>query len=140
MQSWKASLTSLRIIHACFLASIPLYAVIGEVAGPKQPGEFALVRLVFFIASVTGVLVGIQFRVRLLRAAQETLHHEPENPVALQQWMTGQILSFAVAEAVAVCGLALRFLGGSLFESVPFYVVPFGLLLAWMPRRPAEES
>jgi hypothetical protein len=136
MKSWEAKLLNLRIIHGAFLASIPLYAVIGEVAGPEQPGDFAVVRMVFFVASATGVLVGVQFRLRLLRAAQETLHREPKNPVALQQWMSGQIVSFAVAEAVAVCGLALRFLGGTLFESVPFYVVPFGLLLAWLPRRP----
>lgn len=140
MKAWDLRMRTARIIHIAFLLSVPVFAVVGEFAGGlADPGEvenFAVIRLVFFVACATAALIGFQFRARMIPAAIDALRRNPGATDASQRWGSGHIISYALAEAVAACGFALRFLGGTLFESLPFYVVAFGLLLAWMPRRP----
>ncbi|MGH9794135.1 MAG: hypothetical protein ACRD5G_05125 [Candidatus Acidiferrales bacterium] len=95
-----------------------------------------MIRLVFFVACATAALIGFQFRARMIPAAMDALRRNPGDADASQRWLSGHIIPYALAEAVAACGFALRFLGGTFYESFPFYAVALGLLLAWMPRRP----
>lgn len=140
MKAWDLRMRTARIIHVAFLLSVPVFAVVGEFGGgladPREVENFAVIRLVFFVACATAALIGFQFRARMIPAAIDALRRNPGATDASQRWVSGHIISYALAEAVAACGFALRFLGGTLFESLPFYAVAFGLLLAWMPRRP----
>ena len=52
------------------------------------------------------------------------------------RWQTGYILGFAQSEAIALFGLSLRYMGFTLREVSPFYVVGFVLMLLSWPRVP----
>ncbi len=140
MNTWDLRMRTARIMHIAFLLSVPVFAVVGEFAGGRtEPSEvqgFALIRLAFFVACATAALIGFQFRARMIPAAIDALRRNPGDADASQRWLSGHIIPYALAEAVAACGFALPFLGGTLYESFPFYAIAFGLLLAWMPRRP----
>ncbi|MGH9816844.1 MAG: hypothetical protein ACRD5F_13805 [Candidatus Acidiferrales bacterium] len=139
MKAWDLRMRTARIIHLAFLLSVPILAVVGEFAGGlADPGEvesFAVIRLVFFVACATAALIGFQFRARMIPVAMDALRRSRGDSDASQRWLSGHIIPYALAETVAVCGFALRFLGGTLYESLPFYAIALGLLLAWMPRR-----
>jgi hypothetical protein len=84
------------------------------------------------------VVVGMAlfFRIKMLEAAAETLVANPDDPMALGRWRTGNLLSFLLAESVVLFGMALRFIGGTTMQSLPFYAVGIAIMLVWWPRRP----
>ena len=140
MKAWDLRMRTARILHVAFLLSVPIFAAVGEFAGShtetSEVQNFAVIRLVFFVACAAAALIGFQFRARMLPAAMDALRRDPGDADASQRWLSGHIIPYALAEAVGACGFALRFLGGTLYESLPFYAVALGLLLAWIPRRP----
>jgi len=136
MNLWEQQFRAVRLIAMAMLVTIPLYAVVGEIAGPAQPGDFAIYRLVFFVVSATAGLMGFQLRARMISDTEDILRRTPDDEAAAQRWAGAHIAASGMAEVIGVCGLALRLVGGTLLESLPFYVIAMGLMLAWMPRRP----
>jgi len=51
--------------------------------------------------------------------------------MAVSRWRFGNLLSFVLAESVVLFSFALRFLGGTTWQSLPFYVVGIALMLVW---------
>jgi hypothetical protein len=119
-----------------FLPTIPLYALVGEFIGAWASLDIAPVRLGFFIVAATGVLLSFQLRARWIPSAVDALRRSPNDAQAAQRWYSAHYVSLVCAEIVGLFGLSLRLLGGTLFESLPFYIIGFGLTLAWFPRRP----
>jgi hypothetical protein len=54
---------------------------------------------------------------------------------SVQKWLTVQIVSYAIAISVALYGIVLRFLGGSLTKTLPFYAIAIVMLISWWPRK-----
>jgi hypothetical protein len=133
---WQHRARQARLVAALFLVTIPCYAVAGEALGALASLEIATVRLGFFIVSATAALLGFQLRARWIPAAVEDLRRSPNDAQAAQRWHSAHYISLAIAEGIGLFGFALRILGGTLFESLPFYIISFGLILAWFPRRP----
>lgn len=136
MNLWEQRFRATRLIAIALLATIPLYALVGEMAGPAQPGDYATFRLVLFVVSATVGLMGFQLRARMIPAAEDTLRRAPNDETAAQRWVAAHVVALGMAEVIGVCGLALRIVGGTLVESLPFYIIAMGLMLAWIPRRP----
>jgi hypothetical protein len=136
MNLWEQRARQARVIAIPFLATIPLYALAGEWIGSRASLEVAVVRLAFFVVSATTALIAFQLRARWIPAAVDALRRSPNDAGAAQRWYSAQFVSLVIAETIGLFGFALRVLGGSLFESLPFYIVGFGLMLAWFPRRP----
>jgi len=134
------ALKTLRVVQWLMLASILLYAILGEVVAP---GVRAVNPTLSYLFATTAVgIVGVIFVVRrtlVLRAA-ESLATRPDDSLSLSHWRTGYIATYALCEALALFGLALRFLGGNLQQSLPFYIGGFTLLFFFRPRVPASVS
>jgi hypothetical protein len=133
------TLRTLRVLQLAMLASILLYAVVGEFAGP---GARAVNPSLSYIFTTMGIaIVGIIFVVRrtlVLRSA-ETLASNPDDSLTLNHWKTGYIATYALCEALALFGLMLRFMGFTFQQSLPFYVGGLVLLLFFGPRKPATR-
>ena len=78
--------------------------------------------------------MALVLRSRLLAPCLEILRSNPDDAQALGRWRTGNIVSFVIAEAVALLGFALKFLGASWFVAAPFFATGIFLLLIWTPR------
>lgn len=132
----EAALKLARMVHAAMLMALVLYVFLGEWLPhtPRSPSS-----VVFYAVTVIAIaMVGTVFVVRratVLRAEQ-TLMGEPANTAALLRWRQGQIITFALCEALGLYGLVLRFLGFTLSEVLPFYLVSLVLLLYFRPRLP----
>ena len=108
------ALKTLRAVQWAMLASILLYGIVGEVVGPVAR---ALDPSLSYLFTTLGVaIVGVIFVVRrtlVLRAAESLATH-PDDNLSLNHWRTGYFATYALCEALALFGLAQRFLGCSL--------------------------
>lgn len=132
------ALKTLRAVQWSMLASIVLYALVGEVLGPRVRGVDATLSYLFSTLAVG--IVGTIFVVRrtlVLRAAG-TLASDPDDNISLNHWRTGYITTYALCEALALFGLVLRFRGAALEQSLLFYIGGFVLLFFFRPVQPAH--
>jgi F0F1-type ATP synthase membrane subunit c/vacuolar-type H+-ATPase subunit K len=132
------ALKTLRAVQWSMLASILLYGVVGELAGPVARAVDPALSYLFSTLAVA--IVGAIFVVRrtlVLRAA-ESLATQPEDSVSLNHWRTGYIATYALCEALALFGLIQRFLGCNLQQSALYYLGGFVLLFFFRPRQPVS--
>lgn len=130
------TLKVLRLLQWSMLISILLYVAVGELVRPPLRAINPSVAYMFTTLAVA--LVGVIFVVRRTLVARPgaSLAAHPEDVVSLNQWRTGYIVTYALCEALALCGLVLRFLGSSLQQSAPYYIGGFVLILFFWPRQP----
>jgi len=134
------ALKTLRAVQWSMLASILLYALVGEVLGPRARGVDATLSYLFSTLAVG--IVGTIFVVRrtlVLRAAG-TLVSDPNDSISLNHWRTGYITTYALCEALALFGLVLRFRGSTMQQSLLFYIGGFVLLAFFRPVQPANAA
>jgi len=129
----------LRAVQWSLLGSIALYALVGQMVGP---GARAVNPALSYVFGTLGVaIVGVIFVVRrtLVFRAAASLATQPEDSLSFNQWRTGYIATYALCEALALFGLVLRFTGGNLQVSGPYYIGGFVLLLFFRPLPPEAE-
>ncbi|HTZ82236.1 MAG TPA: hypothetical protein VMB66_03545 [Candidatus Acidoferrales bacterium] len=134
------ALKSLRAIQWSLLASIVLYAGLGEIV---RPLEHALDPVVAHLFTTLGVaIVGVIFVVRrtMVFRAEESLTIQPDDQLSLNHWKTGYIATYALCEALALFGLIERFLGCLPQQSFPYYIGGFILLAFFRPRQPGTSE
>jgi len=134
------ALSMLRVVQWAMLASIVLYVAVGQLVSPVTR---ALDPAMSYLFATLGVAtVGIIFVVRrtLVFRAESSLATQPEDSLSLNQWRTGFIATYALCEALALFGLILKFMGGGLQASVPYYLSGFILLFFFRPHQPEAEA
>ncbi len=135
-----AAVRTARIIHAMFLACIFLYAMAGEATGPAQPRDISLFRIVFGAVGASTLGGAIVLRQLLLGKALLALRERPGDGAEQISWLGVHLLGFVLMETLGLFGLALRFLGGTLYDAAPFYVAAVAGLLVFTPRIPEESA
>lgn len=130
------ALKILRVVQWSLLGSILIYVALGVVVRPGFQGIDPTLSYLFTTLAVA--VIGVIFVVRrtLVFRAESTLAREPENSLSLNQWKTGHIVTYALCEALALFGLAQRFLGSSVEQGVPYFLGGFVLLLFFRPQAP----
>jgi F0F1-type ATP synthase membrane subunit c/vacuolar-type H+-ATPase subunit K len=126
----------LQTVRIALLVSIALYVFIGERIERSTSG--ASDRNFYFAITLFAITtVGMTFAVwRLFVLRSEViLADQPEDTAALKRWRTGYIITYTMCETLALFGFVLRFMGFTLSEVAPFYVVGFALMLLFGPRR-----
>lgn len=138
--SMNRVLKTLRVVQWTMLASILLYAVLGQVLGRGARAVDPAVSYLFSTLAVA--IVGIIFVLRrtlVLRAAESLATH-PDDGISLDHWRTGYLATYALCEALALFGLVLRFLGSGFQQSALFYIGGFALLFFFGPRQPVSAQ
>jgi hypothetical protein len=132
------TLKVLRLLQWSMLISILLYVAVGELLRP--PLKVINPSVAYMFTTFAVALVGIIFVVRRTLVARPgaSLAAQPEDTVSLNQWRTGYIVTYALCDALALCGLVQRFLGSSLPQSAPYYISAFVLILFFWPRQPEK--
>src|SRR5687767_870096 len=127
-------LRTLRIIHFAMMASVLTLVAVGEAAGPQEPENVGIMLGVFAAVAAMNVVLVFILRKSLSSSAQDRLRSDPGDAAAAASWQAGHIVSFALAESVALFGLVLRMIGGSTEQAAGFYAAGLGLLLILWPR------
>jgi cytochrome b561 len=133
------ALKTLRIVQWCMLFSILLYAVLGEVLGPRPRGPDPALSYIFstLTVGIVGTILVVR-RTLVLRAAA-TLASQPGNILSLNHWRTGYLATYVLCEVLALFGLVLRFRGSPLQHSLLFYIGGFVLLFFFRPQEPVSS-
>lgn len=132
------TLKTLRTVQWSMLLSVLLYAVLGEIAGPRARQVDPALSYIFSTLAVG--IVGTIFVVRrtlVLRAAASLAEH-PDDLLSLNHWKTGYFATYGLCEALALFGLVLRFRGSPMQQSLLFYIGGFVLLFFFRPTQPAS--
>jgi F0F1-type ATP synthase membrane subunit c/vacuolar-type H+-ATPase subunit K len=127
----------LQTVRIALLVSIALYVFIGERIGrstQSTPDRNVYFAITLFAITTVGMTFAV-WRLFVLRS-EVILADQPEDTAALKRWRTGYIITYTLCETVALFGFVLRFMGFTLSEVAPFYVVGFALLLLFSPRQP----
>ena len=123
----------LQIVRFAMLISIVLYFVIVRIvpshANPN-PMVFRVLALIGFLN--LGAL--ILLRKQLVRKPVEALRSHPQDSAALARWKSGQLITWAFSESIAVYGLVLHFLSAG--QVVPFFVAGALLIVVFPPNLP----
>lgn len=130
------SIRSMRIIYGVLLSAILLCIRAAEKLSHREPLDIRVIWLALLANGLMVVGIALFFRFKMLQPAAETLRAKPDDQAALARWINGNILSSVLAETIALFGFALRFIGGTHSQALPFYVVAIALMLVWWPRRP----
>jgi hypothetical protein len=130
-----SALRILRIIQAALLGSVLLYVLLAARFGPPPRPTIPFVLFMIALMAVA-VSVGI-FVVRriMVKRAENVLQTNAADSKALARWQAGHIVILALAEAIALYGLVLRFVGFRFSQVLPFFVASFILMLFFGPRR-----
>ena len=133
-------LRTLRAVQWSMLASILLYAGLGELVGPHAKGVDPTLSYIFSTLAVG--IVGTIFVVRrtLVQSAAISLAAHPDDNLSLNHWKSGYIATYALCEALALFGLVLRFRGSQMEQSLLFYVGGFVLLFFFRASEPVSAS
>ena len=131
--------TVLNMIRAAMLMAIVLYMFIGEkIAGGRSPTSDIVFQAVaaFSVLTVVGLFI---LRRMMVLPALAALRTNPADLQALGRWRAGYIVSYALCEALALYGFALRVLGFPFSQVVLFYVASLGLLSYYRPQLPQPD-
>ena len=133
-------LKTLRLMQWSMLASIVLYAILGQLVGPAGTTVDPALSYLFSTLGVT--IVGVIFVVRrtLVLPAAQSLALRPEDALGLGHWRTGHLITYALCESLALFGLVLRFRGSNFQQSALFYIGGFVLLSFFGPKQPVHTS
>lgn len=130
-----------RIIWIAMLASLPIYVAAGLLAAPTlqplmAPGPLSLLRKALYaLAAVTLLAVG---RVRRLVQGETVVPGLAEQASAearLPRYAAAVIVSLALCESVAVCGLVLHLLGNNRFDLFLFVGLAVAAMAYYRPKK-----
>jgi hypothetical protein len=138
MSALASQIRPLRIVHSILLVSVGLYAFLGEIQSQKGYELNPVLEIGFAVCAAWTVAVAIFLRRSMVAGALEVFRSDPENSRALQRWRLGQIISMVLAESVALCGFALRFVGVPVVRVIPYYLASVLLFLWFRPSEPAS--
>ena len=99
----------------------------------RAPDRNIYFAITLFAITTVGMTFAV-WRLFVLRS-EVILADQPEDTAALSV-AYGYIMTYSLCETVALFGFVLSFMGFTLSEVAPFYVVGFALMLLFGPRRP----
>ena len=136
----ESAIKVVRSIQIALLGSVVLYVAVGEKIGSIQRLNNPV--LFYLLSLVTITIVGVILVVRrtLVLQSAATLASRPNDAATLNRWRAGNIMTYALAESIALFGLVLRLIGFTLSQVWSFYIAAFILLLFFGPRLPVSES
>ena len=127
------------MIRAAMLMAIVLYMFIGEkIAVGRSPVSPVVFQAIAVISIMTVVALFALRRVMVLPAFA-SLQTSPNDARALGRWRAGYIVSYALCEALALYGFALRVVGFPFSQVVLFYVASLALLVYYRPQLPQPD-
>jgi hypothetical protein len=133
----ETTLRFVRTVHGLLLFAMFMYVLTAERILPHQPRTLnSTIGTMFLVLSILMVSATVLIQQKLVGAARDTLHSIPDDPNSLAKWRRGVILTDVLLESVVLYGFALRFLGGTLQQALPFYAAGIGLMIPWWPRNP----
>ena len=137
----RSAVRLVRVIQIAMLASIALYAVLGEILSRRiaqVPADTMFHALSAISISLAGATVVV--RRTLVLPSEAALTLRPDDALAAARWRAGYVFLYAMCESLGLFGIVLRLAGFTLSNVWGFYLGAFLLLLLYSPRAPRTPS
>src|SRR5438270_7105661 len=116
----EAARRALQVIRFAMLFSmIALFYVASAI--PSQATPNPIIFRALALLAVADLVILFLMRKSFVSAPAEILPSSPEDAAAINRWRSGTLISYALAEAIALYGLVLHFLGSSFTQLGPFF-------------------
>jgi hypothetical protein len=134
------TLKLVRMVWFWMIASIPVLVCLPELSGAPIRRQSR-----FFLQAISGMSIlcaggWLVLRRKYVVEGTRQLSNDRSDSRALRRWQTGQIISFAMSEAIAMYGLNLRYRGLTFSEAATFYIAGLLLMIFSFPRSPIEDA
>src|SRR6266576_397538 len=100
VQQIEPALGKLRLIHAAFIVTMPLFVWITQSVCGHGCIDWTLWHRVMTGLALYAAWGGFFFRRKLMRRSEEALRKDPANPKSLKQWQAAQIIGMPFAETI----------------------------------------
>ena len=135
VNSARASLRTMRVVHFAFLFTVVLYLWVPSMLKASPPKESPKVlAMAMGAVSLTSIGAVLFFQAQRVRPSAERLQLNPDDRQAAAEWRTGLMLCFVFSETAALLGLASRILGVSWSIAGIFYGVGALMLMLCTPK------
>jgi hypothetical protein len=129
----------LQIVRFAMLISIALYfGMVRMIPSHASPNPLIFRVIALFAFANLGALVWL--RKLLVAIPFEVLRSRPEDAAALGKWKSGQVITWALGESIALYGLILHFLGFSMGQEIPIFLAGALLILIFPPSLPERAG
>jgi hypothetical protein len=136
-QTVEGTLRFIRSVHGVLIFAMFMQVLTVEKILPHPAQTLnATIGTSFLVLSVLIVGATVLIRVKLVGTALDTLRSTPDDAIARGNWRKGVVLTDVLLDSVVLYGFALRFLGGTRQQSLPFYAAGSGFMILWWPNRP----
>lgn len=127
----------LQIVRFGVLLSILIYGFMIKQFPIQHAKPNPIIYVAIAVLSLSIIRSLFFFRKKLVKPSEHVLTVDATDAVAVRRWQTGQLFTYSFAEAIALYGMLLHFLGFTPVQVVPFLVVGFLLIVFFPPRLPA---
>ena len=131
------TLNALRVVQGSFLLCTLLYILVMRL-NPSAPGKpiDPLLPVVFGAIGIALLVSAVSVRSKKANPALATLRVKSDDPISLSQWRGGAIISLCLCESIVLFGVAIHFIGGTVLQVAPFFIVGAGTMSVWWPTQP----
>ncbi|HKM91306.1 MAG TPA: hypothetical protein VJX29_11875 [Candidatus Acidoferrales bacterium] len=131
------ALRFLRYGYSAVLVMVVLLTLAAETLLPTRPAEPPVIVNLLYALAAGDALIALVYRRKFSGPAAEALHTNPQDGVALANWVKGQLVPLPMALGMGVMGLASHVLGAPTRRAGPIYFATVLLLLVAWPSEPA---
>lgn|SRR5262249_7418810 len=139
MAGYELSMRTLRTARIVLVGMVFIYVRVGEIDGPVPRPVNPLLHIGLYVLAANIVPTTLMLRSKELKRAKDMLARHPGDMSALRRWRAIQLVILGCFTAIPLYGLILRFQGGTLVQTIPFYIVGV-LLLSFWPLHEAESA
>jgi hypothetical protein len=134
--SFDRAYKTARIIYAAMFVYV--FVVIGLVEIKLRPATKDVTAIFPAILSVAAIcmIAALVIRSRIVGPALDQLRQDTTGSASARKWFAGSLVTFCLADAVALFGFALRMIGAGRARCSLFYIVAIAGLVIFIPQRP----
>ena len=130
----ESALKQMRLMWMLVLAAAFGYVALAEFlphsVAPIKREVYAIILVVGVMELVSMVIV----RKVLLTKAEDVLRTSPSDMAAIFRWRQGQVITLAIASAIVMFGLVVRFIGATTIQEAPLYLLGLAAMLVFQPK------
>lgn len=139
MAGYEFSMRTLRTARMVLVGMVLIYLRVGEIDGPAPKPVNPLLHIGLYVLAASLIPSMLMLRSIERKRTTRMLDRQPGDVSALRRWRTIQLVILCCILAIPIYGFILGLQGGTLIQTLPFYIAGI-LLLSFWPLHEAEST
>jgi len=130
----ESTVKQMRMIWIFFLVAAFAYVGVAEFLPHSLPPIKPEIYWIILGMAIMELAAIVILRNTYFGKAEEVLRTNPNDAAATFRWRQGQLATMAVASAIILFGLVIRFIGATTIQAVPLYALGFAAMVIFQPQ------